>query len=92
MHDTQDAMKNTFTFIIYFLPTLVLSRAFNIGFYLFTNNGTSTIYNNWFINTFDHWQLGLVLIFISLIYVKRRAELLAIGLGLFIEDLTFIIK
>lgn len=81
-----------YKFLATFVITFLTSRSFQILFFRLTNQGQDNLYNNWFVNKFDHWQIGLMLIFISIFNSKYKLQLLAIGLGLFIEDLTFIVK
>ncbi len=76
----------------WFLSSFLVSRLFNIFFYRITNNGQDSLYNNWFMNKFDHWQFGLLMIIVGIILKnKYRKYFVLIGLGLFIEDFTFII-
>ncbi len=69
------------------LITILFTRSFSLLFYFLSDRGSSSLWNNWFLNTFDHYQLGFLLLAASYFILNRKGYFLrAFGLGLIIDE------
>src|SRR5438128_2069693 len=68
------------------LVTVVFSRLLSLILYYSSNSGKTALWNNWFLNTFDEYQFGFLLIVLSYFFDSARSVLFAIGIGLIIAE------
>lgn len=67
--------------------TVVMVRLLTVSLYYLSSHGKTSLWNNWFLNTFDHYQLGLLIVIITILTNFKHKHLLAgIGLGLLIDE------
>lgn len=67
--------------------TVVVIRLLTFSLYYLSGYGKTFLWNNWFLNTFDHYQLGIFIIGISLLtHFELKHLLFGIGLGLLIDE------
>ncbi|MCL4517753.1 MAG: hypothetical protein M1587_00985 [Thaumarchaeota archaeon] len=66
--------------------TLICIRGLAVLAYSFSNHGTAFFWSNPLLDAFDHYQLGLVLLFASIFYKRRRTLIVGIGAGLVIDE------
>ena len=67
----------------------ISSRILSSTLYFLSDSGKTTLWNNWFLNTFDEYQLGIVLVIASFLWKRGRLVkdiLLASGVGLLIAE------
>ena len=68
---------------------VILSRVFSSLLYLASGSGKTALWNNWFLETFDEYQLGIILVVVS-IFIRKNQQLkrtlVACGLGLLNEE------
>ncbi len=54
--------------------------------YYASDSGKTALWDNWFLNTFDKYQLGFLLIVLSYFFQNTRSLLFAIGTGLLLAE------
>lgn len=73
--------------------TTITARFSQLLLFYFSNGGKTSLWNNWFLNTFDHYQLGILLLIFS-IFIKNSYKIIVmgIGIGLIIDETNSILN
>lgn len=67
--------------------TTIITRVLGLSFYYLSDYGKTSLWNNWFFNTFDHYQLGILILVVShRTRSKLKHLLIGVGLGLLIDE------
>ena len=72
--------------------TVMTSRAISTALYIFSDSGRTSVWNNWFLNTFDEYQLGILLVVLSFFIPQWKIWIRSLGIGLLIAECNQILN